>query len=85
MYERNRITGTVLQVLTEELYGGHVIYRTYGATVSFESLLVNRYLVYRKAIPFVARCLRKVYEMGRMAYALKSEHRLCQATVLNSA
>lgn len=64
MYERNQITGTVLQVLTEELYGGHVIYRTYGATMSFESLLVNRYLVYRKAIPFVARCLRKVYEHG---------------------
>ncbi len=64
MYERNPVTGTVLQVLTEELDGGHVIYRTYGATKSFESLLVNRYLVYRKAIPFVARCLRKVYVLG---------------------
>ena len=64
MYERNPLTGTILQVLTEELTGGRVIYRTYGATRSFESLLVNRYLPYRKAIPFVARCLRRVYEHG---------------------
>jgi hypothetical protein len=64
MYERNPVTGTVLQILTQEPFAGRVIYRTYGATRSFESLLVNRYLPYRKAIPFVARCLRKVYENG---------------------
>ena len=29
MYERNPLTGTILQVLTEELAGGRVIYRTY--------------------------------------------------------
>lgn len=64
MYERNPLTGTILQILTEELDGGHVIYRTYGATHSFESLMVNRYWHYRKAIPFVVRCLRRAYEHG---------------------
>jgi hypothetical protein len=64
MYERNPLTGTILQILTEELDGGKVIYRTHGATQSFESLLVNRYWQYRKAIPFVARCLRRLYEHG---------------------
>lgn len=65
MYERNRLTGTILQILTEEFDGGQVIYRTYGATHSFESLLVNRYWLYRTAIPFVTRCLRRAYEHGR--------------------
>jgi hypothetical protein len=64
MYEQNELTGTILQILTEELDGGKVIYRTYGATRSFESLLVNRFEQYRKAIPFVARCLRRAYEQG---------------------
>ena len=39
MYERNQLTGTTLQVLTEQLDAVRVIYRTYGATRSFESLL----------------------------------------------
>jgi hypothetical protein len=64
MYERNRLTGTILQVLTEDLAGGRVIYRTYRTTGSGKSLLVNRYWLYRKSIPFVARCLRRVYEHG---------------------
>ena len=64
MYERNPLTGTILQILTDDLDGGQVIYRSYRATQSFESLLENRYWLYRKAIPFVARCLRRVYEHG---------------------
>jgi hypothetical protein len=64
MYERNPLTGTILQILTEDPDGAQVIYRTYGATHSFESLVENRYWHYRKAIAFVARCLRKVYEHG---------------------
>jgi hypothetical protein len=64
MYERNPLTGTILEILTEDLDGGQVIYRTYGATQSFESLVENRYWLYRKAIPFVTRCLRRVYEHG---------------------
>lgn len=32
MYERNPVTGTVLQVLTEELDGGRILYRSFTAT-----------------------------------------------------
>ncbi|MEO8216226.1 MAG: hypothetical protein ABI718_04000 [Acidobacteriota bacterium] len=64
MYGENPLTGTILQILTEKLDAGRVIFRTQGATRSFESLLVNRYWLYRKAIPFVSRCLRRVYEHG---------------------
>ena len=73
MYERNQLTGTILQILTEELDGGQVIYRTYGATRSFESLLVNRFWLYRTAIPFVARCLRRAYEHGRAGIRPEAE------------
>jgi hypothetical protein len=64
MYDRNPLTGTILQILTEEPSGGRVIYRTFRATGSAKSLLVNRYWLYRKSIPFVVRCLRRIYEYG---------------------
>jgi hypothetical protein len=71
MYDRSTLSGTVLQILMEDLDGGRVIYRSYGATQSFESLVENQYWSYRKAIPFVTRCLRRVYEDG--AAGLRSE------------
>ena len=64
MYERNPLTAAILRILSDDIEGGQVIYRSYGATHSFESLLENRYWLYRKAIPFVTRCLRRVYEHG---------------------
>lgn len=64
MYERNPVTGATLKILNETPAGGRVIYRSLGATESFESLLKNRFLHYRKSIPFVARCLRVLYEHG---------------------
>lgn len=64
MYERNPLTGAILQILTEELDGGKVIYRTYGATNCFGSVLLNRLPQYRKAQAFVLRCLRALYIGG---------------------
>lgn len=64
MYERNPVTGTALKILDGKPDGGQVIYRSFGATESFESLIKNRAMHFRKAIPFVARCLRVVYEHG---------------------
>jgi hypothetical protein len=64
MYERNPLTAAILQIQSDDIDGGQVIYRSYGATRSFESLLENRYWLYRKGVPFVARCLRRVYEHG---------------------
>ena len=38
MYERNPLTAAILQILSDDIDGGQVIYRSYGATHSFESL-----------------------------------------------
>lgn len=67
MYERDPLTGCILQILTDELDDGQVIYRSHGATHSFESLLINRWWLYRKCVPFVMRCLRRLYETGDVA------------------
>jgi hypothetical protein len=73
MYERNPLTGTVLQVLSNETRGARVIYRTYGATQTFQSLAENRYWLYKKAIPFLTRCLRRVYEHGPAAISAEAK------------
>jgi len=64
MYERNPLSGVILQVLTDKVDVDRVIYRSYGATRSYESLLMNRYCMYRKAVPFVVRCLRRLHSTG---------------------
>ena len=61
MYKKNPITGCVLQRLSEKLDSGDVIYRTYGSTSNYISLIENRFNLYNKCIPFVMRCLRKLY------------------------
>lgn len=61
MYEKNPLTGCVLQILTDVLDGGKVIYRSYGSTSNFISLIENRFNLYNKSIPFVMRCLRLLY------------------------
>lgn len=72
MYERNPVTGATLKILDQSAAGGRVIYRSLGATLSFESLAKNRFMHYRKTIPFVARCLRILYEQGLAGLALEA-------------
>jgi hypothetical protein len=55
--EESAVTGTVLQVLTEELDGGKVIYRSYSATDRF-SVSRNSHQLFWKSAPFLARKLR---------------------------
>ncbi|MFH5927255.1 glucosamine inositolphosphorylceramide transferase family protein [Roseomonas xinghualingensis] len=62
--ERNPVTGTILQVLTDELDGGEVIYRSWGATGRSMWMSSSREPLYRKASPFVIRCLRQLYQRG---------------------
>lgn len=66
MYERNPLTGVILQVLTDELDGGQVVCRSYCPTQSFDSLLVNRVSQYRTGMPFVMRCLRQLASTGKL-------------------
>jgi hypothetical protein len=63
MYERNAVTGSLLQILTEDLDGGHVIYRSLAAT-NFDSLYLNRNATYWKTAEFPLRRLRQLYRYG---------------------
>src|SRR2546430_1420718 len=57
MYEGNPVTGSILQVLTESLDGGRVIYRSHSAT-DFGSLYLTLNPLYWKTSEFAIRRLR---------------------------
>lgn len=63
MYERNPVTGSVLQVLTESLDGGKVIYRSHSAT-NFASLYLTLNPLYWKTSEFAIRRLRDLHRWG---------------------
>jgi len=63
MYERNPVTGSILQVLTESLDGGRVIYRSLSAT-DFGSLYLTLNPLYWKTSEFAIRRLRDLYRHG---------------------
>jgi hypothetical protein len=57
MYEENPVSVSVLEILTEPLDGGRVIYRSYSAT-DLTSLYRNRNPIYWKTAEFALRRLR---------------------------
>jgi hypothetical protein len=63
IYEKNPVSGTILQVLTENLDGGRILYRSASAT-SFSWLHRNQNNIYWKTAEFVIRRLRKLYASG---------------------
>lgn len=79
MYEGNPVAGVTLQILSDQLDGGKVIYRSLTKTNSF-SLHINRNKNYWKGSDFVLRRLRDVHRRGAVAlseldtYREKSEY-----------
>ena len=63
IYEGNPVSGSILQVLTEKLDGGRVIYRSQSST-DFGSLHRNRNAVYWKTAEFALRRLKDLYLNG---------------------
>jgi hypothetical protein len=63
MYERNPVSGTILQRLTDELDGGGVLYRSWSATDPV-SLRRGRNRAFWKSAHFVIRRLRDLHEHG---------------------
>jgi hypothetical protein len=63
MYEGNPVTGSILQVLTEALDGGRVIYRSLSAT-DFGSLYSTLNPMYWKTADFAVRRLRDLHRYG---------------------
>ena len=63
MYERNPESGTILQILTDALDGGKVLYRSIAAT-NFASLYKNRRATYWKSAEFMMRRLSDLHREG---------------------
>jgi hypothetical protein len=63
IYERNPVSGTILQVLSESLDGGHILYRSISAT-DFSSWFRNKNGTSWKTADFVIRRLRQLYADG---------------------
>jgi hypothetical protein len=63
IYERNPESGTILQVLTDSLDGGKVLYRSIAAT-NYVSVYKNRRETYWKGAEFMVRRLTDLYRDG---------------------
>lgn len=63
VYEGNPVSGSILQVLTDSLDGGHVIYRSHSST-NLSSLYLNRNPIYWKTAEFALRRLRDLQCRG---------------------
>ena len=63
IYERNPESGTILQVLTDALDGGKVLYRSISPT-NFASLYKNRRETYWKSAEFMMRRLADLHRDG---------------------
>lgn len=63
IHERNPVSGTILQILDENLDGGRILYRSHSAT-NFTSLHRSQNSTYWKTADFVIRRLRQLYASG---------------------
>jgi hypothetical protein len=61
--ENHPWTGSILQILTEDLDNGLVLYRSFGAT-HYLSVRLNRSRYYWKSAAFLPRKLKELYELG---------------------
>lgn len=64
--EGSPVTGTLLQVLTEQLDGGQALYRSYAATEP-HSVIRNKNAAYWKSSAFVLRVLKDLHARGPQA------------------
>ena len=69
------VTGSVLQVLTEDLDNGEVIYRSWSPTADRFSVKANRNNLYWKTAPFVIRKLKELADGVPVAAVDKQVYR----------
>lgn len=63
VFEHQPVTGSILQILTEDLDNGIVLYRSYSATDE-ESVNLNRNNFYWKTLSFLPRKLAELRRLG---------------------
>jgi hypothetical protein len=61
--ERQPVTGSVLQILDEDLDNGRVLYRSWSATDAI-SVHRNKNIVYWKSLEFIPRKLQELHALG---------------------
>lgn len=67
VFERHPVTGSILQILTEDLDNGVVLYRSYSATDPV-SVRRNRNNYYWKSMAFLPRQLAALHRMGEASF-----------------
>lgn len=70
--ERWETTGSVLQVLTEDLDGGTVLYRSWSQT-DVRSVNRNRNNFYWKTLSFIPRCLEQLHTLGASEFFARTQ------------
>jgi len=65
--ERKYVTGTILQILTEDLDNGIILYRSLSST-KYSSYARNINNYYSKSISFLPRKLKELYNMGEIKF-----------------
>lgn len=71
IFEKSSTTGSVLQILTEDLDNGKILYRSWSATDP--SIIRNLNNYYWKSLSFLPRKLKQLYEIGGPAFLEKIE------------
>lgn len=74
VFDENPLTGSILQVLTEDLDGGEVLYRSWSATVR-TSVNHSRSNYYWKSLSFVPRMLEELHRVGAAEFAARVRRR----------
>ena len=74
MYDNNPVSGTMLQVLSEDLDGGRILYRSFSATDP-TSLNRSRNAAYWKSAEFVMRRLTDLHRRGSAYLDSRPEYR----------
>lgn len=65
-------TGSILQILTEDLDNGRVLYRSYSCTYDL-SVSFNRNNYFWKSLSFIPRKLKELYDVGGEKFLAKVE------------
>jgi hypothetical protein len=72
VFENQPVTGSILQILNEDLDNGRILYKSYSAT-DYLSVKRNRNNYYWKTLSFLPRKLRELHETGEDKFFSKVE------------
>jgi len=72
VFEKQPVTGSILQILSEDLDSGKTLYKSFSSTNTI-SVKQNRNNYYWKSVPFFCRKLKELYDLGGEEFFQKVE------------